>query len=129
MRWIAGPAGQQKAAAANDLRPDDLDPLNRPRFYADQLVHHGCTRNEYYEFKASAEKPSDLGCMMENLERWLHRYERGLIDRRAFLAGVAMAAGASAEEAVRLAIERWADCGGDVTVLTLPRPAIRAVNF
>ncbi len=23
--------------------------------------------NEYYEYKASAEKPSDLGCMMENL--------------------------------------------------------------
>ncbi|OYU95001.1 MAG: HupU protein [Burkholderiales bacterium PBB5] len=45
----------------------DLDPLARPRLYADQLVHHGCTRNEYYEFKASAEKPSDLGCMMEHL--------------------------------------------------------------
>jgi Ni,Fe-hydrogenase I small subunit len=41
--------------------------LGRPRFYADQLVHHGCTRNEYYEFKASAEKPSDLGCMMEHM--------------------------------------------------------------
>ena len=30
-------------------------------------MHHGCTRNEYYEFKASAEKPSDLGCMMEHM--------------------------------------------------------------
>jgi hypothetical protein len=30
-------------------------------------VHHGCPRNEYYEFKASAHKPSDLGCLMENL--------------------------------------------------------------
>jgi len=55
------------ALAANDLRPDDLDTLQRPRFYADQLVHHGCTRNEYYEFKASAAKPSDLGCMMEHM--------------------------------------------------------------
>ena len=55
------------ALAAGELRPGDLDSLQRPRFYADQLVHHGCTRNEYYEFKASALKPSDLGCMMENL--------------------------------------------------------------
>ena len=54
-------AGRRQLAAA------DLDPLARPRFYADQLVHHGCTRNEYYEFKASAEKPSDLGCMMEHM--------------------------------------------------------------
>jgi len=54
------------ALAAGALGPDDLDPLGRPRFYADQLVHHGCTRNEFYEFKASAEKPGDLGCMMEH---------------------------------------------------------------
>lgn len=45
----------------------DLDGVGRPRLYADQLVHHGCARNEYYEFKASAEKPSDQGCMMENM--------------------------------------------------------------
>ncbi|MDQ7005442.1 MAG: HupU protein [Ghiorsea sp.] len=44
-----------------------MDSLGRPRSYADQLVHHGCTRNEFYEFKASAEKPSDLGCMMEHM--------------------------------------------------------------
>ena len=55
------------ALAADQLGADDLDPLARPRFYADQLVHHGCTRNEFYEFKASAEKPSDLGCMMEHM--------------------------------------------------------------
>ncbi|MFM2057627.1 MAG: hypothetical protein RLY71_2012 [Pseudomonadota bacterium] len=55
------------ALAAELLGPDDLDALARPRFYADQLVHHGCTRNEFYEFKASAEKPSDLGCMMEHM--------------------------------------------------------------
>ncbi len=55
------------ALSARLFHADDLDPLHRPRFYADQLVHHGCTRNEYYEFKASAEKPSDLGCMMEHL--------------------------------------------------------------
>jgi ferredoxin hydrogenase small subunit len=55
------------ALAADGLREADLDVFGRPRFYADQLVHHGCTRNEYYEFKASAEKPSDLGCMMEHM--------------------------------------------------------------
>ena len=55
------------ALAANALGPQELDSLNRPRLYADQLVHHGCTRNEYYEFKASAVKPTDLGCMMEHM--------------------------------------------------------------
>jgi Ni,Fe-hydrogenase I small subunit len=55
------------ALAADALHAGDLDTLGRPRFYADQLVHHGCTRNEFYEFKASAEKPSDQGCMMEHM--------------------------------------------------------------
>ncbi len=55
------------ALAAEAFGETDLDTLGRPRFYADQLVHHGCTRNEYYEYKASSEKPSDLGCMMENM--------------------------------------------------------------
>jgi NiFe hydrogenase small subunit HydA len=53
--------------ALGGLAPGDLDPLARPRSYADQLVHHGCPRNEFYEFKASALKPSDLGCLMENM--------------------------------------------------------------
>ncbi len=55
------------ALALGSLSEADLDAVGRPRFYADQLVHHGCPRNEYYEFKASAEKPSDQGCMMENM--------------------------------------------------------------
>jgi len=55
------------ALAAGLLGPADLDALARPRFYADHLVHHGCARNEFYEFKASAEAPSDLGCLMEHL--------------------------------------------------------------
>lgn len=46
---------------------NDVDRLGRPRFYADHLVHHGCPRNEYYEYKASANELSQLGCMMENL--------------------------------------------------------------
>lgn len=45
----------------------DLDEFQRPLLYAEQLVHHGCSRNEYYEFKASAQKHADLGCLMENL--------------------------------------------------------------
>jgi len=55
------------ALAFDALRPDDLDHFGRPRLFADHLVHHGCARNEYYEFKASARKPSDLGCLMENM--------------------------------------------------------------
>jgi ferredoxin hydrogenase small subunit len=49
------------------LGVDDIDALQRPRFYTEQLVHHGCPKNEFYEFKASAQKPSDLGCLMENM--------------------------------------------------------------
>lgn len=55
------------ALADGTLGQEDLDELGRPRFYADQLVHHGCLRNEYYEFKASAHEPSQLGCLMENM--------------------------------------------------------------
>ncbi|MDJ0654099.1 MAG: hypothetical protein QNJ40_08105 [Xanthomonadales bacterium] len=54
-------------SASGELTEDQLDDLGRPRSYADHLVHHGCPRNEFYEFKASAEKPSDLGCMMEHM--------------------------------------------------------------
>lgn len=56
------------AALVSDvLDRADLDGLARPRFYADHLAHHGCSRNEFYEFKASAERPSDRGCLMEHL--------------------------------------------------------------
>lgn len=44
-----------------------LDEWERPLSYARHLVHHGCSRNEFYEYKASAERLSDRGCMMENL--------------------------------------------------------------
>ena len=56
---------QQLAMGA--LSEHDLDEYGRPRSYADHLVHHGCPRNEYYEYKASAVRPSELGCMMEHL--------------------------------------------------------------
>ncbi|THF65346.1 NADH-quinone oxidoreductase subunit B family protein [Pseudothauera rhizosphaerae] len=55
------------ALALGQFDAGSMDALARPRSYADQLVHHGCARNEYYEFKASAERPSDLGCLMENM--------------------------------------------------------------
>lgn len=55
------------ALAMGDFSSEDLDALGRPRFFADHLAHHGCARNEFYEFKASAEAPSDRGCMMEHL--------------------------------------------------------------
>ncbi|SFI46522.1 HupU protein [Albimonas pacifica] len=53
--------------AQDALGEADLDALARPLFYAEHLVHHGCSRNEFYEYKASAERLSDLGCMMEHL--------------------------------------------------------------
>ncbi|MCC7166014.1 MAG: HupU protein [Rhodospirillales bacterium] len=55
------------ALAEGTLAPADLDAFNRPRFFADHLAHHGCNRNEYYEFKASAQAPGQQGCLMENL--------------------------------------------------------------
>lgn len=53
--------------AFGEMDASQLDELNRPRSYTNHLVHHGCTRNEYYEYKASAENPSDQGCMMEHM--------------------------------------------------------------
>ncbi len=47
------------ALTLDGLTADDLDPYRRPRMSADHLVHHGCTRNEFYEYKASARRPSD----------------------------------------------------------------------
>lgn len=52
---------------AGRFSPADLDEWERPLAYTMHLVHHGCARNEFYEFKASAEKLSERGCMMENL--------------------------------------------------------------
>ena len=55
------------ALALDEFGPERLDSLGRPRAIADHLAHHGCSRNEFYEFKASAARPSDRGCLMENL--------------------------------------------------------------
>ncbi|MEH6628317.1 MAG: HupU protein [Motiliproteus sp.] len=53
--------------AFEEMTPEQLDSLGRPRMFSDHLVHHGCPRNEFYEYKASSQKPSDFGCMMENM--------------------------------------------------------------
>jgi len=45
----------------------DMDSFGRPKLFADHLAHHGCSRNEYYEFKASAEHVFERGCLMEHL--------------------------------------------------------------
>jgi len=49
------------------LSPDDLDDFHRPKVFFSKLAHHGCPRNEYYEFKASAARYSQQGCLFEFL--------------------------------------------------------------
>lgn len=61
--WVTDVLSQ---SAMGNLQPQHLDELNRPRAYTDHLVHHGCGRSEYYEYKASAETLGDQGCMMEH---------------------------------------------------------------
>lgn len=56
-----------QAIALNKFENDDLDSVQRPRFYTEHLAHHGCPKNEYYEYKASADAPGQAGCLMENL--------------------------------------------------------------
>lgn len=62
--WVIETLGH---LALNDFNQTHLDSFNRPKSYTDHLVHHGCPRNEYYEYKASAEQPTDQGCMMEHM--------------------------------------------------------------
>lgn len=53
--------------AQGEFSKDDMDSWGRPKAISNTLAHHGCPRNEYYEFKASAENLCELGCMMEHL--------------------------------------------------------------
>lgn len=62
--WVTDTLAQ---IATGEMDESQLDEWYRPRSYTNHLVHHGCTRNEFYEFKASAENPSDQGCMMEHM--------------------------------------------------------------
>ena len=53
--------------ASDSLKESDLDRYGRPKMFYAKLAHHGCPRNEYYEFKASAVEYSQQGCLFENL--------------------------------------------------------------
>ena len=55
------------ALAREEMKIDDLDEFQRPRIFYGKLAHHACPRNEYYEFKASAQTYSQQGCLFENL--------------------------------------------------------------
>jgi Ni,Fe-hydrogenase I small subunit len=55
------------SVAGGKFKIDELDAYNRPKVFYSKLAHHACPRNEYYEFKASAEHYSQQGCLFENL--------------------------------------------------------------
>ncbi len=56
-----------QAIAHNMFDENAIDSLQRPKFYTQHLAHHACPKNEYYEYKASAAKAGQAGCLMENL--------------------------------------------------------------
>jgi Ni,Fe-hydrogenase I small subunit len=56
MRLVMGKLGLQ-----------ELDEFNRPKAFYKKLAHHGCPRNEFYEFKASAVEYGQQGCLFEYL--------------------------------------------------------------
>lgn len=49
------------------LTIDDLDEYNRPEYVFKDYLHHGCPRNEYFEYRQEATHIGDEGCMFENL--------------------------------------------------------------
>lgn len=53
--------------ATGKLLPEHLDYANRPAHFFNSLAHHACPRNEFYEFKASAEEFGQMGCLFEHL--------------------------------------------------------------
>lgn len=62
--WITESLGLM---ASRTLSTKDLDKYQRPKIFYQKLAHHACPRNEYYEFKASAQEYSQQGCLFENL--------------------------------------------------------------
>jgi len=56
-----------QAIALDKFDANEIDTVQRPKFYTEHLAHHACPKNEYYEYKASAAKPGQAGCLMENL--------------------------------------------------------------
>jgi NiFe hydrogenase small subunit HydA len=57
---------QTLAWLAADL-PLPLDGLNRPVMHFSQVVHQGCTRNEYHEYNIEETEPGGRGCLFFNL--------------------------------------------------------------
>jgi len=55
------------ALSSGEFGLQDLDRFQRPKGFYGKLAHHACPRNEYYEFKASAQIYSQQGCLFENL--------------------------------------------------------------
>lgn len=56
-----------QAIALGKFGVNEIDSVQRPKFYTEHLAHHACPKNEYYEYKASADAPGQAGCLMENL--------------------------------------------------------------
>lgn len=57
---------QTLAWLAKDL-PLALDGLNRPQMHFSQVVHQGCTRNEYHEYHIEERMLGGRGCLFFNL--------------------------------------------------------------
>jgi len=49
-------------ALANGIVPE-LDEFNRPREWFGMLVHQGCTRNEYHEYRVEEKEFGEKGCL------------------------------------------------------------------
>lgn len=48
-------------------QPLELDGLNRPVMHFNQVVHQGCTRNEYHEYDIEETEPGGRACLFFNL--------------------------------------------------------------
>ncbi len=53
--------------ANGKLSETDLNDVNMPLHFYNSLAHHGCPRNEFYEFKSSAREYGQMGCLFEFL--------------------------------------------------------------
>ncbi len=49
------------------FKAEDLDEYNRPAYLFHDYLHHGCPRNEYFEYRQEATHIGEPGCMFENL--------------------------------------------------------------
>ncbi len=49
------------------LNMETIDYANRPYVFYNRLAHHGCPKNEFYEFKSSATEYGQMGCLFEFL--------------------------------------------------------------